>query len=209
MAVTVIRADESRSFAIGEDLAFGEGNGVVLVGSEAGGQLAAFPSASRDFVAVELGSECLAEHLGLEESEDNVRTVGFARFRMGDAQPTRLVELVKMPWTDPAAVEAARACFENAGLTVAVCEDFAGRIVDRLIRPYLNAVLRRLDDGLASAADMDRTLMLGLGYPEGPLALLKRTGLAAHHDVSAALYQQLADPDFAPARRAQVVAARR
>ena len=31
--------------------------------------------------------------------------------------------------------------------------------------------LRRLDEGLASAEDMDATLRLGLGYPEGPISL--------------------------------------
>ena len=52
------------------------------------------------------------------------------------------------------------------------------------------------------------TLMLGLGYPEGPLALLDRTGLVYHHDVTEALYRQLGDEDFVPARRAQVAKAR-
>jgi 3-hydroxybutyryl-CoA dehydrogenase len=76
--------------------------------------------------------------------------------------------------------------------------------VDRLIRPYLNAALRRLDEGLATADDMDATLKLGLGYPEGPIALLERTGLAAHFDVSQALYEALGDAAYAPARRARV-----
>ena len=94
--------------------------------------------------------------------------------------------------------------FEGAGLGVAVCNDFPGRIVDRLLRPYLNAALRRLDEGLATADDMDTTLRLGLGYPEGPIALLERTGLAAHFDVAQALYEALGDPAYAPARRARV-----
>ena len=51
--------------------------------------------------------------------------------------------------------------FFSAGLVVAVCNDFPGRIVDRLVRPYYNAALRRLDEGLASASDMDTTLRLG------------------------------------------------
>jgi 3-hydroxybutyryl-CoA dehydrogenase len=94
------------------------------------------------------------------------------------------------------------------GFSVAICGDTPGRIVNRLIRPYLNAVLRRLDDGLASAGDMDMTLKLGLGYPEGPNALLARTGLVDHFDISNALFQSLGDPDFAPARRARVAKVR-
>jgi hypothetical protein len=38
---------------------------------------------------------------------------------------------------------------------------------------------------------MDKTLCLGLGYPEGPISLLERTGLAEHHDVTLALYEAL------------------
>jgi 3-hydroxybutyryl-CoA dehydrogenase len=79
-----------------------------------------------------------------------------------------------------------------------------GRIIDRLVRPYYNAALRRLDEGLATAADMDTTLKLGLGYPEGPIALLERSGLGHHFDVTQALYEATGDSAYAPARRARV-----
>ena len=180
----------------------------MFVGADAGKSYAAASDlASSEFVAVELGTECLGEHVGLEVGPRHARTVGFARFRLGDAEPTRLVELVKMPWTIPEAVAAARAAFEASGLVVALCEDFPGRILDRLLRPYFNAVLRRLDEGLASAADLDKTLCLGLGYPEGPVALLNRTGLQHHFDVTDALYKALGNTDYAPARRAQIAKA--
>lgn len=206
MSVEFRASGDSRSFpAIPDPLT---GDGVILAGTAAGGEYAAIGAHRQAFVAVELGTECLAEHTGTDASVEHQRTVGFARFRLGTAEPSPLVEIVRHRWTDDAAVAAARSAFEGAGLVTAVCYDFDGRIVDRLIRPYLNAVLRRLDDGLASAADMDRTLCMGLGYPEGPLALLDRTGLAAHAEVSQALYDATADPDLAPARRARVAARR-
>jgi len=34
-------------------------------------------------------------------------------------------------------------------------------------------------------------LKLGLGYPEGPIALLERTGLAHHFDVTQALFEAI------------------
>src|SRR5262249_9172418 len=134
--------------------------------------------------------------------------VGFARFRLGTAPPSNLVELVKQPCTEPEAVRRAREAFEAAGLKVAECGDFPGRIVDRLIRPYYNAVLRRLDERLATADDLDTTLRLGLGYPEGPIALLERTSLAEHFYVTQALFAALGDSAYAPARRATVAAKR-
>jgi 3-hydroxybutyryl-CoA dehydrogenase len=130
--------------------------------------------------------------------------LGFARFRLGRAPPTALVELVREPHTSDAALAAAKEIFEAAGLQVALCGDFDGRILDRLVRPYYNAALRRLDEGLASAEDLDTTLRLGLGYPEGPISLLTRTGLEHHYDVTRALYEALGDPAYAPARRARV-----
>lgn len=206
MAVTVAITGESRSFPAGvPPLA---GNGAVLTGAIGHDALVAAAAAGGDFVAIELGEECLAHHIGLEADSRMARVVGFARFRLGTAEPGPLIELVAVEWSDDRAVAAARAAFEGAGFVVARCADRPGRIVNRLIRPYFNAVLRRLDEGLATAADMDTTLRLGLGYPEGPNALLERTGLAEHCRVSAALHHALGDADFAPARRARIAADR-
>lgn len=180
-----------------------EGSVVVLLGAHAGSALSRIKE-KKTAILAELGTECLGVHTGESRGNEGSNVLGFARFRLGDAPPTNLVELVKQPRTDPAALAAAKQVFEAAGLAVAVCNDFPGRILDRLIRPYLNAALRRLDEGLATADDMDTTLRLGLGYPEGPIALLERTGLAAHFDVTQALYEALGDPAYVAARRARV-----
>jgi 3-hydroxybutyryl-CoA dehydrogenase len=208
MAIEIMIAGESRSFPDGAAEIVGA-RGTLVLGAEAGAAYQGLKPGDGGFIAIELGTECLANHVGLTADDAHAWTVGFARFRLGNAEPSKLIELVRMPWTRPEAVAAAKAAFESASLTTAICEDFPGRIVNRLIRPYLNAVLRRYDEGLASAADLDATLCMGLGYPEGPLALLDRTGLADHHDVTEALYRQLGDDSFAPARRAQVAHARR
>ncbi|MFT3800167.1 MAG: 3-hydroxyacyl-CoA dehydrogenase family protein [Burkholderiaceae bacterium] len=209
----IIRCGDSRSFPV--EHAFltqagtGSEGGAVFIGATAGqGFAAAGDLSAAPFVAIELGTECLGVHTGESAGDEGSNVVGFARFRLGRADPSPLVELVRQPNTSATAIAAARSAFEAAGLKVAVCGDFPGRIVDRLIRPYLNAALRRLDERLASAADMDKTLCLGLGYPEGPISLLERTGLAEHHDVTQALYQALGQEPYAPARRAQVAKAR-
>jgi 3-hydroxybutyryl-CoA dehydrogenase len=208
----IVQSGESRSFPAPHafvEQADAQGASRVFIGADAGaafavaGELVACP-----FVAVELGMECLGVHTGEAQGHEGSNVVGFARFRMGRADPTALVELVRQPQTRDSAIAAAQAAFQAAGFKVAVCGDFPGRIVDRLIRPYLNAALRRLDEKLASAEDMDKTLCLGLGYPEGPNSLLERTGLAEHHDVTLALYRALGQEPYAPARRAQVAKAR-
>ena len=159
-------------------------------------------------IAVELTDESLAEYTG----DDNVtcaNVVGFARFRNGEDPPSPLVEIVRQSATSQAAVDAVRAIFEDAGLTVVECTDQPGRIIDRLVRPKYNAALRFLDEGLASAEDMDLTCKLGLGYRDGPIERLQRGGLAHHYDVTQALFETFGTPAYAPPRRAIVAHRRR
>jgi len=212
MSYKIVNSGESRSFPDAHPFlenAASSGSGVVFVGSEAGQSFLNSPSNSESpFVAIELGTECLAAHNGEQDGTETSNVVGFARFRLGNSAPSQLVELVKQPGTKQSAIDAARQAFTDAGLKVAVCNDFPGRIVDRLIRPYYNAALRRLDEKLATAADMDKTLCLGLGYPEGPISILERTGLEHHFAVTSALHEALGQEAYAPARRAQVAANR-
>ena len=204
----IVRAGQSNSFPVDHAFiqqAVSGAQGLVFIGADAGSAFAATSNVqSRSFVAVELGNECLGAHTGESRGQEGSNVVGFARFRMGKADPSNLIELVKQPQTQPEALAAAKAAFEAAGFKVAVCNDFPGRIINRLVRPYLNAALRRLDEKLASADDMDKTLCLGLGYPEGPISLLERTGLVEHFDVTADLHEALGQEPYAPARRAQV-----
>jgi 3-hydroxybutyryl-CoA dehydrogenase len=208
ISYSVLRLGDSRSFPDAHPLlenASRRGDVVLVVGNRTEEALERLGDVGRyRAVAIELGMECLGVHTGEARGEEGSNTVGFARFRLGDDPPTNLIELVRQPATPQDTIDAARAVFESAGFQVAVCKDVPGRIVDRLVRPYYNAALRRLDEGLASASDLDTTLKLGLGYPEGPIGLLERSGLHHHHDVTQALYEACADPAYAPARRAQV-----
>ncbi|WP_454914771.1 3-hydroxyacyl-CoA dehydrogenase family protein [Xanthobacter sediminis] len=212
MPQRVIQSGDSRSFPEPHPVlaaAAAQDGVAVLTGVGAGRAYAALADkAAYRLILIELGTECLGVHTGEGRGAEGSNTLGFARFRLGEAAPSDLVEIVRQPQTPAEVVAVARALFEGSGLKTAVCGDFPGRIVDRLVRPYYNAALGRLDARLATADDMDLTLRLGLGYPEGPIELLERTGLAAHHDVTAALHEALGDPAYAPARRAQVAKAR-
>lgn len=212
MKYTIIDTGNSRSFAADHALvanASAAADVVVVLGTRVGEALAGLQDrASKTAILLELGNECLGVHTGESRGTEGSNVVGFNRFRLGDGEPSDLVELVRQPNTPEAAIAAAKAVFESAGLHVAVCFDFAGRIIDRLVRPYYNAALRRLDEGLASADDLDLTLRLGLGYPEGPISLLERTGLHHHFDVTQALFEAYGEAAYAPARRARVAKAR-
>ncbi|HSQ04944.1 MAG TPA: 3-hydroxyacyl-CoA dehydrogenase family protein [Burkholderiales bacterium] len=208
MQYSVIDTGNSRSFSADDSLlknASREADVIFIVGRDAGAAFRRLDDRdAKRAVLIELGTECLGAHTGEQRGTEGSNVLGFARFRLGDAPASKLVEVVRQPKSSDAAIAAAREIFEAAGLQVALCQDFAGRIVDRLVRPYYNAALRRLDEGLATADDLDTTLKLGLGYPEGPIALLERTGLHHHYDATHALFEAYGDPAYAPARRARV-----
>jgi 3-hydroxybutyryl-CoA dehydrogenase len=206
MRYSIIQRSESRSFPPGDAfLAGASSDGEVTI--HLGTPLLA--DDGKAAVLVELGTECLGVHTGEKAGEEGSNVVGFARYRNGADPPSKLIELVRQPRTKPEAIAAARAVFESAGFAVVVCADQAGRIVDRLVRPKYNAALRFLDEGLATAKDMDTTCRLGLGYTDGPIERVERGGLAYHHDVTKALFEIYGTPAYAPARRATVAKQRK
>ena len=205
MRYAVIGSGDSRSFPPGDPFLAGaveDGEVVIHLGTPY------VADAGKAAVLVELGGECLGVHTGEAEGEEGSNVLGFARYRNGADAPSPLIELVRQPRSLESAIAAAKAVFEGAGLTVAVCSDQAGRILDRLLRPKYNDALRLLDEGLASAADIDLTCRLGLGYRDGPIERVVRGGLAHHHDICAALFATHGTPAYAPARRAIVAKAR-
>lgn len=204
MAYEIRQSGESRSFPPGDPFLAGaeEDGDILLLLGKPEGTVAADPS--RVAVLVEIGTECLGVHTGERAGEEGSNVLGFARYRNGDDPPSSLIELVRQPRSDVEAVAAAQEMFEAAGLTVGLCSDQPGRIVDRLVRPKYNAALRFLDEGLATASDLDMTCRMGLGYPDGPIERVERGGLAHHCDVTRSLFEIFGTPGYAPARRAVV-----
>ena len=198
----------------GESRSFSEGD-AFLEGASAEGDIVLYlgmpfkPDAGKVAVLVELGMECLGVHTGEYAGLEGTNALGFARYRNGEQSPSNLVELVRQPTTDDGAIAAAIAMFEAAGFEVAISTDQAGRIIDRLVRPKYNAALTFLDEGLATAGDMDLTCRLGLGYSNGPIERLEQGGLAHHFDVTKALFEVYGTPAYAPGRRATVAKQRR
>lgn len=76
-----------------------------------------------------------------------------------------LVELVPAPWTDPAIVPWLRAAMERFGQApVVVNREIDGFVLNRLQGALLNEAWALYDEGIASAADIDKTVSEGLGF---------------------------------------------
>jgi len=161
-------------------------------------------SDARAVVLQELGPEGLAVHTDGVGHPLGGPVIGFAPYDAGCGSPPRVVELVVSTDTPTTALAAALGVAQSLGLIAVVCRDRPGRILDRLIRPYLNDALRCVDEQLATAADIDFTVRMGLGFREGPIELGERSGLVHHFHTSRRLHEALGEPAFVPARRARM-----
>jgi 3-hydroxybutyryl-CoA dehydrogenase len=70
---------------------------------------------------------------------------------------------------DPAVLDAAIGVCQAAGVAVSVIGDVAGGIVARTVSMLVNEAVDLVARGEASATDVDVAMLLGTGYPSGPL----------------------------------------
>ncbi len=110
----------------------------------------------------------------------------------------KLLEVVRAYQTSDASVAAARAFGEQIGKQLVVVKDSPGFASTRLgIAVGLEAV-RMLEEGVASAEDIDRAMELGYGHPMGPLKLGDLVGLDVRLAIAEYLYAELGSPTFRP-----------
>jgi 3-hydroxybutyryl-CoA dehydrogenase len=108
-----------------------------------------------------------------------------------------LVEIVVGPKTAPALVDAAQGWVEAIGKTAITVTDSPGFASSRLGVALALEAMRMLEEGVASAADIDAAMTLGYKHPMGPLRTTDVVGL----DVRLAIAEHLArelGPRFEP-----------
>src|ERR1700759_1383003 len=89
------------------------GEVVVIIGEKVGQALQTLTSReSKVAVLIELGTESLGVHTGEARGNEGSNVLGFARFRLGSAEPTKLVEVARQPGSTDAALAAAKEVFE-------------------------------------------------------------------------------------------------
>ena len=89
----------------------------------------------------------------------------------------KLVEVVRHAGSDPAQVALAVALSERFGKTPIVVADSPGFASSRLGLVIGLEAMRMVEQGVASAADIDTAMKLGYGHPMGPLELTDLVGL--------------------------------
>lgn len=110
-----------------------------------------------------------------------------------------LCELVRGYKTSDQTLAAARGFAEQVGKTcVVVNRDVAGFVTTRLIAALANEAVRLVENGVATAEDIDTACRLGFGHAMGPLATLDLTGVDIMRNATNNIYNDTRDPKFAP-----------
>jgi 3-hydroxybutyryl-CoA dehydrogenase len=110
----------------------------------------------------------------------------------------KLVEVIPSLQTEAATTELALAMAARIGKTAITCKDTPGFVVNRLLVPYMLDAVRLLEEGVASAEDIDTAMKLGCGMPMGPLELQDFAGTDIGYHVGNIFYEYMKEARFAP-----------
>lgn len=139
-----------------------------------------------------LSIDVLAESLELPE-----RFLGMHFFNPVWSLP--LVELIRGRATTDVTIDRARAVVESLGKESILVADVPGFATSRLDMGAALEAMRMLEDGVASADDIDRAAVLAYRHPVGPLRLSDIVGLDVRLDIARTL-EASHGPRFAPPR---------
>jgi 3-hydroxybutyryl-CoA dehydrogenase len=111
----------------------------------------------------------------------------------------QLLEVTRGLATSDATYQAALELGKRLGKTVVTSKDSPGFIVNRILIPLLNEACFALQEGLASAEDIDTAVRLGLNHPMGPLTLADFVGLDTCLAIAEVLHHGLGEDKYRPA----------
>jgi 3-hydroxybutyryl-CoA dehydrogenase len=110
-----------------------------------------------------------------------------------------LVEVIRGIQTSDATAAATRALAERIGKTAISARNAPGFVVNRVLVPMINEAVFVLQEGLASAEEIDAGMRLGANHPIGPLALADLIGLDTLLAVMEVFYRDFNDSKYRPA----------
>ncbi|MFS0644095.1 3-hydroxyacyl-CoA dehydrogenase family protein [Siminovitchia sp. 179-K 8D1 HS] len=115
------------------------------------------------------------------------------------AQLMKLVEVVRGFETSDKTVEELKALSARLKKEVVeVKKDSPGFIVNRIMIPQFIEAIRLLEEGVATAEDIDKAVKFGLNYPMGPFELQDFAGVDIGYHVMEYFQKEFNDSRFAP-----------
>jgi len=117
-----------------------------------------------------------------------------------------LVEIVRGERSQPELIECAQQWVEAMGKTPVTVNDSPGFASSRLGVAIALEAIRMLQEGVASAEDIDAAMVLGYKHPVGPLRLTDMVGLDVRLGIATYLHSELGERFEPPALLRQMVA---
>ncbi|GHS90209.1 3-hydroxybutyryl-CoA dehydrogenase [Synergistales bacterium] len=111
----------------------------------------------------------------------------------------KLLEIITGYLTSDATLAVAMAVGEKMGKVGVAALDKPGFIVNRILIPMLNEAILLLEEGVASAEDIDKATVNGCGHPMGPLHLTDLVGLDVTLAIMEVLHREFGDSKYRPA----------
>lgn len=116
--------------------------------------------------------------------------------------------LMSTPLTDVRLQAFAQRALASDGVGVSLIEDSLGFVCQRVMAAIVNLACEIAQQGVASPADIDQAVQLGLGYPHGPLGWGDRLGATRLLTILQRMVESGNDPRYRPSpwlrRRAQL-----
>ncbi|MEI7703670.1 MAG: 3-hydroxybutyryl-CoA dehydrogenase [Deltaproteobacteria bacterium] len=110
-----------------------------------------------------------------------------------------LVEVIRGLQTSDDTQARTLAFAKAIGKTPITVKNGPGFAVNRILCPMINEAIFALQEGMASAEDIDTGMKLGCNHPIGPLALADMVGLDTLLAVMQVFYEGFNDPKYRPA----------
>lgn len=110
----------------------------------------------------------------------------------------KLVEVIKGAATSTETYNTIVEFTKSLGKTPVTVEEAPGFVVNRILIPMINEAAFILQEGTATAEDIDIAMKLGANHPIGPLALGDLVGLDVTLFVMETLYTELGEAKYRP-----------
>ncbi|HWV36526.1 MAG TPA: 3-hydroxyacyl-CoA dehydrogenase family protein, partial [Thermomicrobiales bacterium] len=111
----------------------------------------------------------------------------------------KLVEIGSGRMTSDETVATTIAIAMQMGKTPVEVGDAPGFVANRLLIPMINEAVFALNEGVATAEDIDQIMKLGASHPMGPLELADLIGLDVVLSIMEALHHAFGDDKYRPA----------
>jgi len=108
----------------------------------------------------------------------------------------KLVEVIKGIKTSDDTFNKVMEFCAAVGKEAVAVNDSPGFIVNRVLFPMINEAIGALQEGVASAEDIDKAMKLGSNHPMGPLALADLVGNDVTLDILDILFEETGDPRY-------------